>query len=152
MAPRASKFRLESVSWSAAPIVVCGEIDGLPAIPWGYADRHELATLRQLRAMGLRPGGQDPVAVLVFGHRASNRRRVERANLYLVARALPKRHATPAQRAAIAKALRARRRCQVCGRVQDYYLSTTSRLCERCEDATDYWPKRAAEHGWRWVA
>lgn len=143
---------LQSVPWSEDPVPTCGTVDGLPAIPWGWADTDTLATTRQLRTRGLRPGGRSPVAVLVFAHRQPQRRKAEAANLYLIADAAPKRTATPAQREAIAKALRARRTCQLCAREQDYYLSTISRLCVPCEDVTGFWPARAAEHGWSWAA
>lgn len=152
MGARSWPRRTITVAWSESLIVVCGQVDGLLAIPWGWADRSLLATRRQLRDMGLRPGGQSPVAVLVFQHTIPGCRSVEHADLFLIARAVPKRTATPAQRAAISKALAARRTCQLCGREQDHYLSTLSRLCVRCEDITDFWPVRAAEHGWSWAA
>lgn len=141
-----------SVPWSDQSILTCGTVDGLPAIPWGWADRELLATRRQLRNLGLRPAGRGPVAVLVFGHRQPQRRALEHTELFLIADARPKRTATPAQQAAIAAALRARRTCQLCDREQDYYLSTISRLCVACEDVTGFWPARAAEHGWGWAA
>jgi hypothetical protein len=140
------------VPWSDWPVFTRGTVDGLPAIPWGWADRSVLATRRQLRALGLRPGGAEPVAVLLFGHTRPNRRRVEHAALFLIAAALPKRTATPAQLAALGRALVARRTCRLCGREQEHYLSTVSRLCTPCEDVTDFWRVRAAEHGWGWAA
>ena len=151
MSARMRTRRTQTVAWSEYPIVTCGQVEGLPAIPWGWADRNVLATRRQLRGMGLRPGGQSPVAVLTFQHTTPGRS-VDHADLFLIARAVPKRTATPAQRAAIDKALAARRTCQLCGHEQDHYLSTISRLCVRCEDITDFWPARAAEHGWSWAA
>jgi len=111
-----------------------------------------MATRRQLRTMGLRPGGQGPVAVLLFAHRQPNRRRVEHAWLYLTATARPKRTATPAQRTAITRALAARRTCRRCAREQGYYLSTISQLCRGCEDSTDFWRTHATAHGWGWPA
>lgn len=152
MGARTWPRRTTTVPWSECPIVTCGVVDGLPAIPWGWAEPSLLATRRQLRGMGLRPGGWSPVAVLAFQHTTPGGRSVEYADLFLIARAVPKRIATAAQRTAIAKALAARRTCQLCGREQDYYLSTISRLCVRCEDVTGYWPRRAAEHGWGWAA
>lgn len=150
MGARTWKRHFISVAWSESPILTVGMIDGIPAIPWGWADRTVVATRRQLRAAGLRPGG-DPVAALAFQHRRPARS-VEHADLYLIAQAKPKRQATPAQLAAVRKALAARRTCQLCGHEQDYYLSTLSRLCTRCEDITEFWPRRAAEHGWGWAA
>ncbi|MBF6138277.1 hypothetical protein IU501_35480 [Nocardia otitidiscaviarum] len=69
--------------------------------PWRLAPAH-LKTRRQLRAAGLRPGGQEPVARMVgrrFGREVV-------AYLYDATTAVPKRAATPAQLAAIAKAIR----------------------------------------------
>lgn len=151
MGARTWKRDLRPVAWSDEPIVTCGQVYGLPAIPWGWANPDLLATRRQLRDMGLRPDGQSPAAVLAFQH-ATPGRSVEYADLYLITRAVPKRTATPAQRAAIGKALTARRTCQRCRHEQDYYLSTISRLCVPCEDLTNFWPARAAEHGWSWAA
>jgi hypothetical protein len=139
------------VSWSETGLITRGEVDGLPALSWGWAARNRLATRRQLRALGLRPGGQEPVAVLMFQHTRPGRR-IEYARLYLIDRALPKREATPAQLAAVAKALAARRTCTRCGQVRDYYLSTVSRMCGPCEDRTDFWRRHASEHGWDWGA
>lgn len=153
MTIRSQRWRTEHVWWSPDKLIVtCGELDGLPAIPWGWADSTVVATRRQLRAAGLRPGGQDPVAVLAFQHAQPNRRRIEHAALFLIERACPKREATPAQLRAVDQALRARRTCELCGTEQDHYLSTTSRLCGPCEDLTEFWPRRAAEHGWGWAA
>jgi hypothetical protein len=77
--------------------------------------------------------------VLVFGHRQPGRRPIEYSSLYRLADAAPKRSATPAQRKAIERALAARRTCQQCGAEQDYYLSTVSRMCGPCSDATGFW-------------
>jgi hypothetical protein len=80
--------------------------------------------------MGLRPGGQDPVALLYFRHRPSSRAVL--AELFLVAGARPVRPMTPARQAALGKALAARRRCVDCGEDGGYYLPA-HRLCEGCE-------------------
>ncbi len=85
-----------------------------------------LATLRQLRAAGLRPGGHDPVAQILW----SRGKRV--AYLYRLDWAKPKRVATPAQREAIAKALRARRTCRYCDQVKDYYIPRRYGCCLDC--------------------
>ena len=63
---------------------------GLPTYPYHWAPRH-LVTVRQLRARGLRPGGQQPAAQILW----RKGRRV--AYLYRIDLALPKRQATPAQ-------------------------------------------------------
>ena len=138
------------VPWSESEILTRGTVGGLPVLSWGWARRSELATRRQLRAMGLRPGGAWPVAVLMFQHRRVPGRRVEFADLFLIREAKPKRTATAAQRAAIGKALLARRTCRECGRVQDYYLSTVSRLCEPCATRTRFWEQWAADRGYDW--
>jgi hypothetical protein len=83
-----------------------GERYGIPTFTWRSAPTG-YATVRQLRALGLRPGGQ-PVAAQVMW-RGIGGTRV--AYLYLVALAKPKREASPAQFAAIVKALLARRTC-----------------------------------------
>ena len=87
-----------------------------------------LLTLRQLRAKGLRPGGQDITAQILWRHR--KQRRV--AYLYREALALPKRKASPAQLAAIAKALRARRTCPSCGTEKPYYIPRSLGECLDC--------------------
>jgi hypothetical protein len=76
---------------------------GVPTFWWQGAPSG-YATRRQLRAAGLRPGGQD-VAAQILWHGLGGTRRVE---LFRVELAAPKRTATPAQRDAIAKALAAR--------------------------------------------
>jgi len=152
MGLRRMPYRYQRVPWSDWPVLTRGSVDGLPAISWGWADRTVLATRRQLRALGLRPGGAEPVAVLLFGHHHANRRRIEHAHLFLISAAAPKRTATPAQLAAIGRALAARRTCRECGREFDTYVSTLSRMCTRCEEATGFWAAWAAEHGWGWAA
>ena len=77
---------------------------GLPTYPWRCAP-DGLATIRQLRARGLRPAGQPVTAQIIWRHRG--RRRI--AYLYRTSHAVPKRPPTPAQLLAIAAALRARR-------------------------------------------
>ncbi|WP_280335579.1 RRQRL motif-containing zinc-binding protein, partial [Nocardia wallacei] len=68
---------------------------------WRTAPAH-LMTRRQLRAAGLRPGGQQPVAWVPVQWRG----RTQLAGLYDSRRAAPKRIATPAQLRAVAKAIR----------------------------------------------
>ncbi|SCG19738.1 hypothetical protein GA0070610_6142 [Micromonospora echinofusca] len=98
---------------------------GFPTFPFQSAP-DGLATRRQLRAVGLRPGGNDPVAQILW------RRGKRVAYLYRLDLAAPKRVATPAQREAIAKALRARRTCRVCGLVQPYYIPRRYGCCLDC--------------------
>ncbi|PZF92268.1 hypothetical protein C1I93_19710 [Micromonospora endophytica] len=98
---------------------------GFPTYPYRMAPSG-LATLRQLRAAGLRPGGHDPVAQIFW------RRGKRVAYLYRLDLAKPKRTATPAQREAIGKALRARRTCAVCGLVRPYYIPHRYGCCLDC--------------------
>jgi hypothetical protein len=75
---------------------------GLPTYPWKWAPKR-LKTRRQLAALGLRPGGQAPVAQILW------RKGGRVAYLYDITRALPKRKPTSKQLDALGKALRARR-------------------------------------------
>ncbi|RQX07549.1 RRQRL motif-containing zinc-binding protein [Micromonospora arida] len=100
---------------------------GFPTFPYHCAPTG-LATLRQLRAAGLRPGGHDPVAQILWRHRSN--RRV--AYLYRADLAKAKRTATPAQREAIAKALLARRTCRHCEQVKPYYIPRRYGCCLDC--------------------
>jgi len=101
---------------------------GLPTYPYQYAPKG-LATRRQLRALGLRPAGQDIAAQIIW------RKGKRVAYLYRVDLAAPKRSATPAQRAAIHKALRARRTCYTCRQVKDYYIPRRYGECLDCTPA-----------------
>jgi hypothetical protein len=98
---------------------------GLPTYPFHYAPKG-LFTVRQLRAKGLRPGGQDITAQILW------RRGKRVAYLYREDLAKPKRQATPAQQAAIAKALRARRTCVTCGTEKPYYIPRSFGECLDC--------------------
>lgn len=92
---------------------------------WGWAPKG-LVTRRQLRALGLRPGGQQPIGEIRWA-------RGERvAYLYRLAAARPKRTPTPAQLAALAAAMKARRTCAECGRDAGYCLPTDHHLCIDC--------------------
>lgn len=100
---------------------------GLPTYPYRWAPKG-LLTIRQLRARGLRPGGQQPAAQILWRH--GKRKRV--AYLYFASLALPKRQATPAQLTAIASALRARRTCATCGTEKPYYIPLSHGECNDC--------------------
>ncbi len=104
---------------------------GLPTWPWRSAPPN-LVTRRQLTVRGLRPGGQ-PIAgqILWIG----SRRRVRVACLYDVGLAKPKRHLSPRQRAALGKALAARRTCPACGRDVGYCIPRSLGQCLDCHDA-----------------
>jgi hypothetical protein len=100
---------------------------GIPTYPYRWAP-DGLLTTRQLRAKGLRPGGQSVVAQILW-------RRGERvAFLYREDLAKPKRTATSAQRDAIGKALRARRTCPTCGTEKRYYIPRSLGECLDCAD------------------
>jgi hypothetical protein len=100
---------------------------GFPTYPYRAAP-DGYATRRQLRAQGLRPGGQPVTAQILWRHRAQ--RRV--AYLYELALAKPKRTATPAQRVAIGRALLARRTCRTCGITRPYYIPRRLGECLDC--------------------
>jgi hypothetical protein len=100
---------------------------GIPTYPYHWAPKG-LLTIRQLRALGLRPGGQQPIAQILW------RRGLRVAYLYRTDLALPRRQATPAQLVAIGKALAARRTCPVCGTEKDYCLPRSTGQCNDCTD------------------
>ena len=102
-----------------------GQRYGLPTYPYHWAPKG-LLTIRQLRARGLRPGGQQPAAQILW----RNGKRV--AYLYHATLAMPRRHATPAQLAAIAAALRARRTCPTCSAEKPYYIPRSKGECNDC--------------------
>lgn len=90
-----------------------------------------LATRRQLRAMRLRPGGQEPVA------RIECRRGKRWAWLYRVDLALPIRPMTMAKEIALDRAMEARQRCPACSRRYFHCLPLkTVGSCLECFDGT----------------
>ncbi|GHA59199.1 RRQRL motif-containing zinc-binding protein [Streptomyces purpurascens] len=90
-----------------------------------------LATRRQLRAMGLSPGGQDPVARLTW--RGGQRW----AWLYRVDLAVPKRTPTLAQEMALDRAMAAQATCPLCRRRYHHCLPLrTLGSCLECHDGT----------------
>ncbi|MFD0687344.1 RRQRL motif-containing zinc-binding protein [Actinomadura fibrosa] len=106
-----------------------GDRHGIPTYPWRMAPPH-LATRRQLAAAGLRPGGQD-VAAQVLWWRS---RGIGVAYLYDVRLALPKRTPSAAQRAALARALAARRICPRCRTDAGYVLPRRLGCCLDCAE------------------
>ena len=98
---------------------------GIPTYPYHWAPKG-LLTFRQLRAQGLRPGGQQPTAQILW------RRGLRVAYLYRADLALPKRTATAAQRVAIANALRTRRTCPTCGTEKPYCIPRSLGECPDC--------------------
>lgn len=100
----------------------------LPVYPWRLAP-DGLATRRQLRAQGLRPGGQDVAAQI---ERPRFRRAPLIAYLYRVEQAKPVRPMTLAKRAALAKANAARRTCPQCRRDAGYVIPAALGTCVSC--------------------
>jgi len=88
-----------------------------------------LMTRRQLRAAGLRPGGQDPVAEI----RWRRGRRV--AYLYDPATALPVRPMTPGRARSVNAMLRARRICPECRQEQNYCIPRSLGTCVPCNQS-----------------
>ncbi|MFJ4549543.1 RRQRL motif-containing zinc-binding protein [Streptomyces sp. NPDC088817] len=100
----------------------------LPVFRWRLAP-DGYATRRQLRARGLRPGGQDVAAQL---ERPRRRRGPLVAYLYRVDLAKPVRPMTPARRAALAKANAARRTCPQCRTDAGYVIPASLGTCVPC--------------------
>ncbi|MGW0991286.1 RRQRL motif-containing zinc-binding protein [Streptomyces sp. NPDC002486] len=101
---------------------------GVPVYPWRLAPEG-LATRRQLRARGLRPGGQDVAAQL---ERPRRRRGPLVAYLYRIEQAQPVRPMTPARWAALAKANTARRTCPQCHNDTGYVIPAALGMCVPC--------------------
>jgi hypothetical protein len=113
--------------YRAAYVDPTGARYGIPTFAWRSAPAG-YATARQLRAEGLRPGGQ-PVAAQVLWRGIGGTRA---AYLYRVDAAKPKRTATAGQRDAIDKALTARRTCPTCCHVRPYYIPRSLGECLTC--------------------
>jgi hypothetical protein len=108
-----------------------GEKYGFPTYPWDMAP-DGMATYRQLRRLGLRPGGQPVQAQIMWGNK-KEKSGYRLAYLYRIDLAKPVRPMTPAKQAALAKAMEARRTCPQCGRVWDYVLPTRYGACIECD-------------------
>lgn len=100
---------------------------GIPTFPFRFAPEGFL-TRRQLRVRGLAPGGQEVKAQILWRHQ----RQVRVAYLHSEALARPKRTPTPAQLAAVGKALAARKTCQSCGETKPYYIPVSLGECPDC--------------------
>ncbi|MFE9298930.1 RRQRL motif-containing zinc-binding protein [Streptomyces niveus] len=111
-----------------------GDRYGIPTFPFRMAP-DGYATRRQLRASGLRPGGQPVAAQLLW---FSNRYRrpgsppVRVAYLYRRDLAKPVRPMTPAKWAALGKANAARRVCPECETDAGYRIPPTLGMCVPC--------------------
>ncbi|MER6640993.1 RRQRL motif-containing zinc-binding protein [Streptomyces microflavus] len=88
-----------------------------------------LATKRQLRARGLRPGGQGPVAEV-------ETRGPRNGLLYEIVKARPVRPMTLAKEYALDKAMAARQTCGTCQRRYHFVLPTSLTSCLECHDGT----------------
>ncbi|MEU1934614.1 RRQRL motif-containing zinc-binding protein [Streptomyces coeruleorubidus] len=100
----------------------------LPVYRWRLAP-DGYATRRQLRAQGLRPGGQGVAATL---ERPRRRRGPLVAYLYRVDLAKPVRPMTPGRWAALAKANAARRICPACRADAGYVIPASLGMCVPC--------------------
>ncbi|MEV4915410.1 RRQRL motif-containing zinc-binding protein [Streptomyces tirandamycinicus] len=100
----------------------------LPVYRWRLAP-DGLATRRQLRALGLRPGGQEVVAEV---RRPRRGRGPLVAYLYRIDRAQPVRPMTRAKWAALDRANAARRTCPSCRRDAGYVIPPSAGTCAPC--------------------
>ncbi|MFI2643265.1 RRQRL motif-containing zinc-binding protein [Streptomyces sp. NPDC018610] len=105
----------------------------IPVYRWHLAP-DGLATRRQLRAAGLRPGGQDVAAQL---ERPRRRRGPLVAYLYRIDAAKPVRPMTDAKRAVLARANAARRTCPECRRDAGYVIPASLGMCTPCAYPTE---------------
>ncbi|MGW3571637.1 RRQRL motif-containing zinc-binding protein [Streptomyces sp. NPDC000941] len=103
---------------------------GLPTYPWMLAP-DGYATRRQLRARGLRPGGQ-PIAAQIM--RRSRRRKsgAQVAYLYRIDQAKQVRPMTAARWVALEAAMTARRTCPQCRTDAGYCIPTSLGVCVPC--------------------
>ncbi len=105
---------------------------GIPTYPPRLAP-DGLATRRQLRARGLRPGGQAIAAQVMWSSRRWGRLMV--AYLYRVDLAKPVRPMTLGRTRALAAANLARRTCPACRRDAGYVIPRSLGTCVPCADA-----------------
>ncbi|UUN28578.1 RRQRL motif-containing zinc-binding protein [Streptomyces sp. FIT100] len=103
---------------------------GIPTYPWRLAPEG-YATRRQLRARGLRPGGQ-PVAAQLMRRSPRRKSGVMVAHLYRVDLAKPVRPMTSRKWGALALAMLARRTCPACRRDAGYVIPPTLGTCVTC--------------------
>ncbi|MET9874461.1 RRQRL motif-containing zinc-binding protein [Actinacidiphila glaucinigra] len=118
---------------------------GIPTFPWRLAP-DGYATRRQLRARGLRPGGQ-PVAAQLMRQARRRKSGVLVAYLYRVDRAKPVRPMTPGKRAALAAAMTARRTCPSCRSDAGYVIPASLGMCVPCAYPTDVDAPGAGQSG-----
>ncbi|MGW8528474.1 MULTISPECIES: RRQRL motif-containing zinc-binding protein [Nocardiopsidaceae] len=120
---------------------------GLPTYPWGMAwtTAEDMATRKQLAAMGLRPGSTHPDAQLMWRSRRA-RNGVRTAALYRISEAKPKDEFTAARARGLAAAMRARRTCPTCRQVFVYVIPTSLGECPACHEGgtPEAWELEAA--------
>jgi hypothetical protein len=120
---------------------------GLPTYPWGVAwlADDDMATRKQLAAMGLRPGTSEAVAQLMWRSRKA-KNGVRTAALYRISEALPKQPVTEAKARSLAAAMRARRTCPTCHQVFIYCIPTSLGECPACHEGgtPEAWELEAA--------
>ncbi|WP_237322209.1 RRQRL motif-containing zinc-binding protein [Streptomyces sp. JJ36] len=112
-----------------------GAHHGIPTYPWRLAP-DGLATRRQLRALGLRPGGQEVAAQLMRPRRRDRPPLV--AYLYRIDRAQPVRSMTPGKRRSLTAAMTARRTCPDCRTVLPYCIPKSLGVCVGCAYPTGH--------------
>ncbi|MGW7134369.1 RRQRL motif-containing zinc-binding protein [Streptomyces bobili] len=101
---------------------------GIPTYPWRMAP-DGYATRRQLRARGLRPGGQEVTAQVMVTSRHHGARV---AYLYRLDLAKPVRPMTSRKWGALALAMLARRTCPRCRLDVGYCISRRHGICGLC--------------------
>ncbi|GGV45882.1 hypothetical protein GCM10010495_74410 [Kitasatospora herbaricolor] len=101
---------------------------GLPTYPWRFHPDPDLMTRRQLRAVGLRPGGQEPAAQVTW------RNGLRFGYLFRRSLALPVRPMTAARWRAHQRMMLARRTCPLCRAVGEYCIPTSLGCCLDCAD------------------
>lgn len=107
-----------------------GATFGIPTYPWRYAP-DGYATRRQLRALGLRPGGQ-PVAAQVMRRSRGRKTGALVGYLYRIDLAKPVRPMTSRKWGALALAMLARRTCPQCRTDAGYVIPTSLGTCVPC--------------------
>ncbi|WP_443055446.1 RRQRL motif-containing zinc-binding protein [Streptomyces sp. NBC_00704] len=105
-----------------------GATFGIPTYPLRMAPAG-LATRRQLRARGLRPGGQQVAAQVLWRYP----RGIAAAYLYRIDLAKPVRPMTAGRWRAHEAMMRRRRTCPVCRRDVGYVIRTSIGTCEPCD-------------------
>ncbi|MCW7988253.1 hypothetical protein XF35_24005 [Streptomyces platensis subsp. clarensis] len=103
---------------------------GVPTYPWRLAP-DGLATRAQLRARGLRPGGQEIAAQILWRSRRTHGG-IRVAYLYRLDQAKPVRPMTAARQVALARAMAARRTCPNCRKDAGYCIPRSLGMCNTC--------------------